>query len=142
MPTITKSTQIKASVEKVFEYVSDPMTTLEWIPSMMEVSDVTGSGADLHYHWKYKMVGIPFDGESSFREYVPNERTVVEGKGGIPNKITWTFKPHESGTKANIEVEYTIPVPVLGKFAEKLVRKRNEREVDMWLQNVKERLEV
>ena len=40
-----------------------------------------------------------------------------------------------------MEVDYTIPVPVLGKLAEKLVLKRNERESEMNLQNVKERLE-
>ena len=48
----------------------------------------------------------------------------------------------EGGTKVEAEIEYTIPVPVLGKMAEKLVLKRNEREVDMWMENLKERLEV
>jgi hypothetical protein len=38
-------------------------------------------------------------------------------------------------------VEYTIPIPVLGKLAERLVLKRNEREASMWLENVKERME-
>ena len=41
----------------------------------------------------------------------------------------------------DLEVEYTIPVPVLGKLAEKLVLKRNEQEADLWMQNIKDRLE-
>ncbi len=43
---------------------------------------------------------------------------------------------------APVETEYTIPVPVLGKLAEKLVLKRNRRESDMSMENIKERLEV
>jgi len=35
-----------------------------------------------------------------------------------------------------------VPVPVLGKLAEKLVLKRDEREADLWMQNTKEHLET
>jgi hypothetical protein len=40
-----------------------------------------------------------------------------------------------------MDVDYTIPVPVLGKLAEKLVLKRNQREMVLNNQNIKERLE-
>ena len=40
-----------------------------------------------------------------------------------------------------LEIEYTIPVPVLGKLAEKIVLKRNEREADLALINIKEKME-
>lgn len=40
-----------------------------------------------------------------------------------------------------MEIDYTIPVPVLGKLAEKLVLKRNERESATNVQNIKERME-
>ena len=43
--------------------------------------------------------------------------------------------------KPLVNVDYTIPVPVLGKLAEKLVLKRNERESDMNAQNIKEQME-
>jgi hypothetical protein len=39
-------------------------------------------------------------------------------------------------------LDYTIPVPVLGKLAEQLVLKRNQREADLSMENIKERLEV
>jgi hypothetical protein len=41
-----------------------------------------------------------------------------------------------------VEVDYTIPIPVLGKPAEQLVLKRNQREAVMWMKDIKERLEV
>ena len=142
MTTITKSINIQAPVEKVFAYVSNPMSLPEWIVSLSEVMDVTGSGVGQHYHWKYSMVGIPLRGETTVSEHVPNERRVTEGKGGVTSTWTFTFAPHEGGTKLDVELDYTIPVPVLGKLAEKLVLKRNQREAQMSMENIKERLEV
>ena len=142
MPKINKSININAPVEKVFAYVTDPTKGPEWLVGWTEVTDVTGSGVGQHYHWKYNMVGIPLRGETTVREHVPNERRVTEGKGGVTSTWTFTFAPHEGGTKLDLELDYTIPVPVLGKLAEQLVLKRNQREADMSMQNIKERLEV
>jgi len=142
MAKITKSIRIKAPAGKVFAYVADPTSLTEWMVGMMEVSDVSGSGADLHFQWRYKMAGIPFSGETQYREYIANQRTVSESKGGIPSTFTWMLTPEDGGTKVDLQVDYTIPVPVLGKLAEKLVLRRNEREADLWMENIKERLEV
>lgn len=141
MAKIRRSITIEAPVEKVFSYVTDPMSLTEWMVGMMDVSNVTGSGADLRLDWKYKMAGIPFTGETKFTEYVLNERSASHSKGGIPSTFRWTYTPQAGATKLDLEVEYTIPVPVLGKLAENLVLKRNEREADLWMQNIKERLE-
>lgn len=141
MATISNSIRINAPFEDVFAYVSDPSNAPEWFVGMTEVSNITGSGVGKHYQWKYRMVGVPLQGEGTITEYVPSERMVVETKGGVSGKLTYTFEAHEGGTKLSVETEYTIPVPVLGKLAEKLVAKRNQRESEMGLKNVKERLE-
>ena len=142
MPQVSNSVNISAPVEKVFAYVSDPTNLPEWMGSLSEVTNVTGSGVGQHYHWKYNMVGIPLRGESTITELVPNERFATESKAGVENTFTFTFTPHESGTKLDLEVDYNIPVPVLGKLAEQLVLKRNRREAEMWMENLKERLET
>jgi hypothetical protein len=41
-----------------------------------------------------------------------------------------------------VQIDYTIPVPVLGKLAEKLVLNRNERESEVNIQNIKDTLEA
>jgi len=41
MAKIERTVTINAPVEKVFTYIADPMTLLEYLPSMMEVKDVT-----------------------------------------------------------------------------------------------------
>ena len=142
MATIATSIQIKAPVDKVFAYVTNPMKLPEWMVGIMEVKDVTGSEVGQHYHWTYKMVGIPLKGESTIRESVPNEHSVVDSKGGVISTFTFTFGPHEGGTKIDLNIDYTIPVPVLGNLAEKLVHNRNRREMEMSMENVKERMEA
>jgi len=142
MITAKKSIDIQAPVEKVFAYIADPAKGPEWMIGWTEVTDVTGSGVGQHYRWKYKMVGIPLHGESTVTEHLPNERIVTDSKGGITSTFTWTFAPHGDGTKLDLQVDYTIPVPVLGKLAEKLAAKRNDREGDLWMENIKQMLEV
>ena len=88
------------------------------------------------------MAGVPLNGESTVTEHIPNERRVTDSKGGVLSTWTYTFEPHDGGTKLDIEIEYTIPVPVLGKLAEKLVLKRNEREADTAMENIKYKMEA
>jgi hypothetical protein len=66
---------------------------------------------------------------------------VEQSKGGIVSTWTYSFEPHDGGTKMELVIEYTIPVPVLGKLAEKLVLRRNEREADLAMENIKDKME-
>ncbi len=141
MERVKKSITINAPVEKVFNYVSDPMKQIEWMPSMMKVKDVSGSGVGQSHRWTYKMAGIMFDGESTTTEHVQNERIVKESKGGITSTFNFDFEPHDGGTVLKMAIEYAVPVPVLGKIAEKIVLKRNEREAGLAMTNIKEAME-
>jgi coenzyme Q-binding protein COQ10 len=140
MARVERSITINAPVEKVFAYIEDPINELEWIPSLVEVQDVAGQGAETHFRWAYKMAGMRLEGEGTNTEYIPNERIVTQSKGGIVSTWTLTFEPHDGGTKLNLVIEYTIPVPVLGKLAEALVLRQNEREADLALANIKDRM--
>ena len=141
MAKVEKSITINAPVEKVFAYIEDPMNQLEYLPSIVEVKDVTGQGVGAHYRWAYKMTGLRFEGETTMTEYVSNERIVVQTKGGIASTWSWTFTSGDGGTEVSLTVEYTIPVPVLGKLGEALVLKQNEREAGTALANIKAKLE-
>lgn len=141
MAKVERSITINAPVEKVFAYIENPTNQLDWLPSMTEVKDVTGQGVGAHFRWTYKMAGLSFEGESTATEHIPNERIVSQSKGGIASTWTWTFAPHDGGTKVNLVIEYTVPVPVLGKLAEKLVLRQNEREADQSMANIKTKME-
>ena len=141
MAKVERSITINAPVEKVFNYIEDPMNNPEWVPSIMEITDVSGSGVGKHHRWTYKMAGVLLKGETTFTEHIPNERIVTQSKGGVTSTWIFSFKTQDGGTMMELDIEYTIPIPVLGKIAEKIVLKRNEREADLAISNIKEKME-
>ncbi|MGB5933128.1 MAG: SRPBCC family protein [Anaerolineae bacterium] len=137
------SVTINAPVEKVFGYIMDPASHAEWMPSLMEVKDVnmTEQRVGSHWRWAWKMVGLRFEGETTITEYIPNERLVWQSTGAILSTWVYTFEPEDGGTKVNVVVEYTVPIPVLGKVAEAFVLSQVEREADFGVANLKARME-
>jgi carbon monoxide dehydrogenase subunit G len=143
MTTIEKSISISAPVEKVFQYIDDPANDPEWMIGLMEVHDVQGeAGVGRHFRWTFKMVGVPLKGESTTIEHVPNRRTVTESRGQVSSTWAADVRPQGSGTELTMKVDYTIPIPVLGKLAEQLILKRNERNLEISMQNIRETLET
>ena len=145
MVKTVKTITIKAPVEKVFDYISEPTNLPEIWPSLVEIKDVqklpSGGTRD---RWVYKMAGIRLEGtsESEDAECIPNQRFVSKTKGGVESTQTWMFQPEAGGTKVTLEVEYTVPIPVLGKLAEAIIVKMNEHEGELILANLKARMEV
>ncbi len=142
MLTVEKSIVINASVGAVYTYVEDPTKLSEWMTSLTEVRNIKGEGVGQSYDWTYRMMGIPLDGTTTVTEKVPNERSKTETTGGV--KSTWVFTLVSDGeaTTLTLKIDYTIPVPVLGKLAEKLVASRNAREMETNLANIKECVEA
>ena len=141
MAKVGASITINTLIEKVFAYLDDPTNCMDFIPSMTEIRDVTGQGVGQKWGWTYKMMGLPLKGEAEITEYIRNERCVVKTTGGIISTWALTFKRRGRETRLNLVVEYTIPVPVLGKLVEGLVLRLNQREAEFAVANLKERLE-
>ncbi|MFC1866126.1 SRPBCC family protein [Chloroflexota bacterium] len=142
MAKLTKSITINAPVEKVFNYVSDSTNLPEIWPSLVEMKDVKelldGRKTD---RWTYKMAGMRLEG-TTITEYVENKSIISKTEGGVKSTQKWTFAPADGGTKATFEVEYAVPIPVLGKLAEKIVVKMNDHEGDAIMANLKSRMEA
>jgi len=117
------------------------MNFVEWLPGMFEVDDVFGSGSGQQQTWTYKMAGIFLHGEATVVEHVPGECAAHQTIGMIHSTFAYRVEPHEEGATLTLEVEYSVPVPVLGKLAEHIAVRRNAREFDLGLINVKEMLE-
>jgi uncharacterized protein YndB with AHSA1/START domain len=143
MARIEKTTMINAPVEKVFGYVEEPANVPEYWPSVMEVKDVEQlPNGGTKYRWVYKMAGVRFGGSSEAIEYIPNQRTVNENKGGVPGTVTWTYEPEDGGTKVTFEAEYVVNLPLLRGLAESFLVKVNEQEAETVLANVKAKMEA
>jgi uncharacterized protein YndB with AHSA1/START domain len=144
MPKEETTIIINAPVEKVFSYLQDEPTNLVEIwPSMVDVKDVQQlPNGGTSFRWAYRMAGIRFEGTSEDIEYVANQRVVTKTKGGVEATYTWTFQPEDGGTKMTVMIEWTVPVPVLGKLAEALIVRQQEREFELFLANLKDRMEA
>ena len=138
MSKVESSIIINAPVEKSFGYISDRNHLPEIWPSLVETTDIKPlpNGGNSN-RWKYKMAGMHLSGTSEDTEFIANQRIVSKTKGGVESVQTWTFQPEGNGTKVTFSVEYTIPVPVLGKLAEAVIVKMNEREGKALLENLK-----
>lgn len=132
---------IKAPVSKVWSLLNDTARSPEWMPLLEEVSDIQGDGVGKSFNWKYKFLGIKFKGASRVEEQDLEKKSVMKSKAGIESIWKWNFAPEGDGTKVDLEVEYTIPVPVLGKYAEKYVVKQGKRDLEYLMENFKHSLE-
>jgi hypothetical protein len=136
------SIPIHASPDEVFAYVDDPRELPTWLPSMIEVRNVVGTGLGQQYEYTYKMAGLLLRGQNIVIEHVPNERGLHQVIGMISALWDYSVEPHADGTVLNIEVEYSIPIPVLGRLAERLAIKQNAASFELALINVKDVMEA
>ncbi|MGB5813201.1 MAG: SRPBCC family protein, partial [Polyangiales bacterium] len=136
------SVLIRASPDAVFAYVDDPRELPTWLPSMVEVRNVVGNGLGQQYEYTYKMAGLLLRGQNVVIEHVPNERGLHQVIGMISALWDYSVEPHAEGTVLNIEVEYTVPIPVLGRLAERLAIKQNAASFELALVNVKDVMEA
>ena len=142
MRTLKQSVEINAPPDAVFAYVTDPAAFAEWIPPMVEARNIVGSGEGQQYEWTYKLAGMLFRGQSVVVEEVPNELSVHQSIGAITSTWNYRVAPHNEGSEFTLDIVYEVPLPVLGKLAERVIGQRDKRDLDAALANVKEILEA
>ncbi|HEU4727464.1 MAG TPA: SRPBCC family protein [Kofleriaceae bacterium] len=139
MASIRRSISIRAPVDRVFDYVADPAHLPEIWPSLSAVRNVQAHPAGNSFDWDYKLMGMKFQGHSDPVELVRNERLVSRSVNGIPNTFRWMYASNGDHTEVTLEVEYH--VPMLGRIAEGIVGRVNQREAETLLRNLKRKLE-
>jgi uncharacterized membrane protein len=139
MATIRRSISISSPVDRVFEFVADPRNLPEIWPSLVEVRNVQSHPAGASFDWDYKLLGMRIHGHSDPIEKIQNERLVSRSAKGIPNTFRWIYASRDDQTDVTLEVDYE--VPVLGRLAERMVGRVNEREAEILLRNLKRKLE-
>jgi len=139
---LTRTITINAPVEKVFGFMNDPGNLPEIWPSMVEVKEIKPAPVgSYNFSWVYKMAGLRIEGASETSEFIANQRIVTKSVKGINSTFVWQYEPKDAETKLTVEVEYIIPVPLLGKLAESFIVKQNEHEAEAMLANLKARME-
>lgn len=144
MHFVQKSIEIDAPVELVFEYLSTPANLPGIWPAMVEVSNAERHSDGWNaFDFVYDMAGIRIKGHNQTDKVIPNR--FVEARSderGIESRSHWTFERRGSRTLLVVKFEYMIPTPVIGRMAEALVAKLNERGLETMLVNLKTVLEA
>jgi len=142
MASWKNSILIHAPANEVFAYVDDPMNLPMWLPSIVEVRDVIGIGAGQQFEWTAKMAGLLLRGQTTVIEHVPDKCGVHQTIGMVHSTFGYSVEPQGEGTALSIEIDYSIPVPVIGRLAERVLLRRNVREFEVALVTVKDLMEA
>ena len=145
MAKLTRSVDIEAPVEKVFDYAMDVGRLWTSWPEQVAVRDVelkpdgVGSSATLFSHF----MAIHLEGSIEYTEVVPNQRIVAKVHF-FGEKPTWvfTFEPADGGTKLTAEGEWHAKIPGVGKPIEGMLVKGHAGGLESLLATVKSRVEA
>jgi len=144
MRKLVKSVDVNASVERVYELLTTPTNLPSIWPSLEAVGNVDRRADGGHsFDWTFRMAGIRFHGRMRTLEAVQNERFVSHSDEGIKSTFRWVFeRKGGASTHVGVEVEYSMPLGLLGRITEAIVAKMNERDLEVLLANAKKALEA
>jgi len=142
MASWKNSILIHAPANEVFAYVDEPMNLPVWLPSIVEVRDVIGIGAGQQFEWTAKMAGLLLRGQTTVIEHVPDKCGVHQTIGMVHSTFGYSVEPQGEGTALSIEIDYSIPIPVIGRLAERVLLMRNVREFEVALVTIKDLMEA
>ena len=141
MISFSRDFVLEAPVDKVFNYISNPVNEIEYIPGVIDISDVSGEGVGLKCYWTYKIMGFPLNGEAEIVEYIPERRYVIKTRGDVESTWDWTLENDSGKTRLKLKVDYSLPMPVLEHVGETLLKALNAHEANYAMAILKKRLE-
>jgi len=142
MASWKNSTKIHTLPDRVFAYVDEPMNLAEWLPSIVEVRNVIGTGAGQQFEWTATMAGRLLRGQSTVIEHERDRCGVHQTIGMVNSTFAYFVESSGEGAMLTLRIEYSIPIPLVGWLAEQVLLTRNVREFELALTNVKEILEA
>lgn len=146
MARIERSIEIERSPERVFDALCDVKTISQWATiagDFEEVPDLPMAAGDIFRH-TIRVSGVNLKTEWRVLElerprYVLYE---VEPEAGGWMKMKQSVSPTDRGSRVELEVDYELPGGFLGEALDRVyVERRNEREAEASLQNLKSLVE-
>ncbi|MCC6615053.1 MAG: SRPBCC family protein [Anaerolineae bacterium] len=142
METVEKSVRIHAPAKKIFDFVSDPSHLPAIWVNMTHIHDIQMLSQGRHrYHWRYKLCGVRFEGESECVEQNVPARLMEKWRGGLQGQVEWMMQPSNGDTQVTMRLEYVFPAPLTQKHTCEDVNAEHARDVETVLNNLKRVLE-
>jgi uncharacterized membrane protein len=143
METVEKSVRIRASARIIFDYINDPTHLPAIWANVTHVQDVQMPSQGRHrYHWRYKLCGVRFEGESECVSQSVPGRLTEKWRGGLQGQVNWMMTPQNGDTQVTMRLEYTFPAPLTHKHNCEDVNAQQARDVEAALNNLKRVLEA
>jgi carbon monoxide dehydrogenase subunit G len=124
---LTKSIEIEASPEKVFDFINDDK----------KMNDASKGFSE--------MGGQEREADMEVTEFVKNKKMSNHTIGASKVKMgtSWTLEPTAKGTKLAVSMDYEVPYSVLGKVVDKLkVSKDLDKVMGKMMESIKKALEA
>jgi hypothetical protein len=88
------------------------------------------------------MHGMNFTGTGECTNIAPNCWLTSQNNGAIDSRVTFTFRSKEHKTRVTLTIDYQVPIPLLGQFAENEIVNVNDKEAELILDNLRKRFET
>ncbi len=146
MARIERSIEINRSPEQIFDVLTDLNRLPDWATIVVQTHDVPeqaiGNGATFRQTIRVAGRNLEIDwrvAELERPRHVAYEATEV---GGGQLAMRQTVVPADSGSRVELELDYELPGGWLGAAVDRAyLERRNEREVEHSLHNLKDLLE-
>lgn len=145
MAKITRNIEIQAPPEVVFEALINWSALSDW--STVTVSHDgadRGSGVGEEFDQQIRIAGVPLQTHWRVVEFNPPQSLTYEVTAMAAGRMTLRqqVSPSATGSRVEFDVDYDLPGGFLGEALNRVfVERRNEREVEHSLQNLKDLLE-
>lgn len=143
--TTRHSIHIEAPVEKVFDFVKDPVNFHELVQMHsppLEIKDVsqTAEGVGSYYAWVARSRALRMEGFCVYTEFIPNRRITERSSLAADGDWTYLFEPEGSGMRLTTESHARSfwQMPPLRLLVERL----HDRNAEQLLPELKARMEA
>lgn len=132
---ILHSTLIQATIERVFDLLTDPNHFNQVNPDLTITEATPSALGGFDMCWEYRIGAMTLAGESTIVTFERPHTLVIDTTGGVPSHWVWRLSAEPDGARVELELDYTVPKALA--FMGKLLEKQNEKSVAMQLANLK-----
>ncbi len=140
MAEIRKSLTIDATAGELFDIVEDPSKLPKFVPNVSEVVDIQRTDRRVGDTFRviYKVLGLTFDEQFTTTEYDRPTYLTAAFKGGMNGTFRWSFEPHGTQCKVNVDIHYDVAGGALGKAVDAVMLERtNAKAIEGMLDNLR-----
>lgn len=135
---------INAPINKVWDFLTNPHKIPLAMPGLIENTNVPDLPLQVgsKFNYKYQMFGVLLEGELTVTKYDKPTRYEFSTTGDAKSEWVYTLEDLGNSTKFVIQASYEVPQNVLQKLKNDVIAAMNQKESNLYVQNLKTLLEM